>query len=233
MCIFGFNNSLIFIIYKLVNSNFKAMDNKELEIITELHNRIITKLCNESDIYSILILLRCYAKEKTAVKEFGDFIAHREKDRGFINEYLIRTKEILDNLGKRNELLVIKNVFSFEEIKTSFNEILSKLNLQNFNDEIVRIIIVFIISLLQDVNIIDKKKNSVGKLVFSISKNEIVLLGRVYVQNKTFVVFPVLSVKNWFEDKVKSKDPVLIDKIIKVVLVNYEIKIKLTDFDLK
>jgi hypothetical protein len=209
------------------------MDLKEIEIIAGLHKKIFDKQCCEADIYSFLILLRTYTKEKTPTREFGDFIAHREKDRGFINEYLIRNKEILDNLGKVNSRLVISEVFSFEEIKSSFNETLNKVHLQEFTDENIRIIIVMIISLLQEVSIVDRSKNSIGKLQFAISRDQIVLLGRVWIQNKVFAVFPVLSVENWIEKDISSSIPLTLNKIIKVIIENGTVKLETTSIEIK
>ena len=206
------------------------MDQKEIELVTELHDKIIKRKCDEKDIYSLLIIIRSYADGKTAVREFGDFIAHREKDRGFISDYLIRTKGILDNLGNENTVMVIKPVFTFDEIKNSFNNTFKKIGLIAVSNDDIRILILFIISLLQDVSIVDKKR-SVGKLLFSLTRDEIILLGRVWIQNKVHAVFPVLVTENRYEKSITSTDPQFLKKIVRVHFENGLIRIQPTQFD--
>jgi hypothetical protein len=67
------------------------MDTKELALIKKRHGRITAGSFDEDDVFSLLVLLRPLASVGSPVYEFANFIAHREKDRDHIRDYLDRT----------------------------------------------------------------------------------------------------------------------------------------------
>jgi len=69
--------------------------------------------------------------------------------------------------------------------------------LSSFKDEAIYGIILFIIALLHDVKITNKKEH-VGKLVFSIVNDQIVLSAIIHGKNKVDVNFPLIQVQNIF-----------------------------------
>jgi len=172
------------------------MDDKEKSLLSIFHQKIISKSFDESDIYTLLILLRPYANSKSPVFEFSNFIAHRERDRGVFHKYLLTTKKKLDNLGKENTTIVIKPVFDELEVEISFNKIFNKYGLDNIDSESSRMILLIIISLLQKVRIVNKEGTQFGSLEFAYSQKEISLLGAVILHQGVQAQFPTLSVEN-------------------------------------
>jgi hypothetical protein len=70
-------------------------------------------------------------------------------------------------------------------------------NLSSFKDEVICGIVLCIISLLHDVKLLHKKEQ-LGKLIFSIQNDQIVLLGSIRGKNKTDVLFPIIETQNFF-----------------------------------
>jgi hypothetical protein len=58
------------------------MDSKEKFLVDEPCRRITQQTFHERDVLAPLILLREHSTAESPVREFADFIAHREKDRG-------------------------------------------------------------------------------------------------------------------------------------------------------
>ena len=172
------------------------MDAKELSLIAKLHGRITAGSFAEADVLSLLVLLRPLAAVGSAVFAFAHFIAHREKDRGSIRAYLHQAKRTLDRLEKKNGALDIKPVFSTDAIGASINYVLQQTGLSPFGEGQITQILVCIMSLLQDVRILDRKGRELGRLVLAHTASELQLLGKVWMQNKTYAMFPVLIVPN-------------------------------------
>jgi len=184
------------------------MDAKEFSLIEYYHLKIEKNIFNENDVFSFLILIRQYAERATPTREIGDFIAHREKDRGYIKNYLYETKKKLEKVGKTNVTIDIKPVFTFKEISKSINDVLLLLKLSTFSDDNIARIIICVISILQEVEIVDKAKDIIGKLKFRIvpvvigmsqlvqNTTQIWLVGRVCINSvkQIFAEFLVLSV---------------------------------------
>jgi hypothetical protein len=147
-------------------------------------------------VFSLLVLLRPLTSVGSAVYEFANFIAHREKDRGHIHAYLDRTKRLLDQLGKQSGVLEIKPVFSKAEISHSINQVLQHIGLPSFEESHIDQILVCIMSLLQEVRILDRKGAELGRLILVHTASELQLLGEVWVLNKLYATFPVLIAPN-------------------------------------
>ena len=153
---------------------------------------------DEKDVYILLILLRPHSRKGSPVYEFANFLAHRQKDRGHIRDYLNRTKFILDNLGDINAVLTIKPIFTEFEVKESFNTVFLKLGFKPVSDKVISRIILCIISLLQGIKIITTDNKPIGELVFGYDVNEITLFGKCRIQtySEVYVAFPVLTIRN-------------------------------------
>jgi hypothetical protein len=191
------------------------MDDKERSLIVALYKKIAGPDFDERDVFAFLILLRPHSKMHTPVYEFANFIAHREKDRGHIRDYLHETKTKLANLGKVSSILVIKPVFSVAEIGDSLNEVLGKIQLGALTGKQVQVIVLCIISLLQHVRIVEKS-GEVGRLVFGITKSDVILLGRVSIKDKVWAVFPALMVPNDYVTDAPPDTPIIPDNLIAV-----------------
>jgi hypothetical protein len=201
------------------------MDAKEERLIKQYYDKLTSFSFDERDVYSLLILLRPHSQKDSPVYEFANFVAHREKDRGHIRDYLNRTKDVLDNLGKINTVLEIKPVFTKQEIKKSFNSVFVKLGFAPVSDEVISGIMLCTISLLQSVKIVTKKNATIGELVFAYDAHEITLLGKCRIQSKVDAVFPVLSTENRYIPTSVVGTPILSANIIEVVNNNGKLEI--------
>jgi len=191
------------------------MDDKEKELIRACYARIAAGDFVERDVFSLLILLRPHSKAHSAVYEFANFVAHREKDRGHIRDYLHQTKSKLDKLGQINTTLVIKPVFSVEQIGTSLNGALSQISLSPLDHSRIEQVVLCVISLLQHVRIVQKSAE-IGRLIIGITKEDVILLGRVRVKNKAWAIFPALMVPNVYVSDAPSDTPIVIDDLLDV-----------------
>ncbi|WP_378954744.1 hypothetical protein [Pelosinus sp. sgz500959] len=200
----------------LIKKGSVSTDTKELQILKSFHHKIEQNAFDEKDIYSFLNLIKKFAKKNTPMFELGDFIAQREKHRGYIHTYLLDVKAKLDKSVKEKVALAVEPVYSFDEIGHDINDIMALYKLSTFKDEIIGGIILCIISLLHDVKILNKKEQ-IGKLVFSIQNDQIVLLGVMHGKNKIDVFFPIIETKNIFcKIGNQNNEPILFNDGVKI-----------------
>lgn len=205
------------------------MDRKAKQLLNHYHQRLIQNSFDEKDIYGLLILIRGLSKSNSPVRELGDFIAHREKDRGYIKKYLLETKNKLDNLGKINTTIVIKPVFTAKEILNDLNNIFILQKLTKINDKVANEIMLCIISLLQDVQIFNGR-DVLGKLVIVIKYDVITLFGKIRLKNNSInVVFPVLEGENTIFLMPISKEHQSPNGIIEIINVDNHHVLKFID----
>jgi len=89
-------------------------------------------------------------------------------------------------------------------------------NFSCFKDEALCGIVLCIISLLHDVKILHKKEQ-IGKLVFAIQNDQIVLLCIIRGKNKTDVLFPIIQGKNYFcKIGDQTNEPILFNDGVKI-----------------
>lgn len=130
------------------------MDAKERHIVSELHQRIQERTFHELDVFALLIVLRAHTEAKSPMRELGDFIAHREKDRGLLKAYIQRVTA--PRRPGAQHYVEINGVTSRETFCESLNETLSVFDLAPFAQEHSDDILVCCMSILQDVVIADK-----------------------------------------------------------------------------
>ncbi|MEB9416022.1 hypothetical protein P4J15_23490 [Bacillus cereus] len=200
------------------------MDGKEKLLLDYYFERFQNNRFDEKDVYAFLILIRRQAKGFQSINELADFIAHRDKEKGGIKKYLEDVKYKFENIGKIDAVITIKPAFSFKEIKTAINKILMNNNYEKLNDETINHILLCIISILQDVRILDKGKE-IGRLRFGITKKKIMLNGEIEIEysngkttNLVKVVFVVLEANNrYFKSyDLDNNTPYTPDEIIEI-----------------
>lgn len=210
------------------------MDQKEKQLVTDYHQKFIERSFDERDVYSFLILVREKVRNNEFIREMGDFIAHREKSRGYIKDYIEKNEYILLNLGKVNSVLKIEDVFSFKEIRNGFNNFFLNNGFTKLSNDIINDLILCIISILQDVKLVDKKsKRTIGKLSFALSSQFIILGATIKLPREgkdVHAQFQVLSCQNNYL-KISPKDvydtPSFINEsVIEVINKNNNLIIK-------
>lgn len=187
------------------------MDAKEHEKVADLHAKILSGTYNENDVHLLLLMLRNYADSKAApIREIGDFMAHREKDRGPVFNYMQRTKAKFDSLipanQKRPVNINIAEVFSVLDFRDSLNVALAKFGLTGMSEIIVNDMLICIISILHDVRIVRADGMAFGLLRMAVSPTKIQLIGEVEIANTgRFAQFAVLIARNtWAPDCIPS-----------------------------
>ncbi|MBO0959613.1 hypothetical protein J1P26_07745 [Neobacillus sp. MM2021_6] len=208
------------------------MDTKEQSLLNYYYHKLMNNTFDEKDIYAFLLLIRHRNKEIHCINELADFVAQRELYQGYIKDHLFETRKKFSNLGKTNSALRIEDVFSFKEMKNGINKALEDWQLTGLTNEKMNDLITCLISILQQIPIIDGDRE-IGKLFFAISSKQMILMAEIEVtQNlfkKTNAVFPVLTANNHYID-IKKQDrfdtPYLFsDKVVE--MTNHEGKLEL------
>ena len=197
------------------------MDAKERWFIKQLHSAILSGSFAERDVLALLITLRNHAEQGNLVREFGDFVAHREKNRGVLQKYLHSVQSALGAELATNGEPTSFTVLSFESVRNSFNEVFRSLELPELDAELANQITVCIISLLQSVEIKAGSPTSVPKLLVGISCEYIALLGQGKLAAGHIMVFPILMARNnYVELPSSSTEYMILDRVVEACSIN-------------
>jgi hypothetical protein len=201
------------------------MDAKERFMIEQLHSTISSGSFHEQDILRLFIILRRSEKEtlqkqgeKTSlVLEFGDFVAHREKDQGILKDIMQSVQSALDT-RTQPIFTPITNI----DIQKALNKTFQSLNLPEVEEELVNQITVCIISLLQSVKIkINAQSTTLDfELSIGISKKYIYLLGGGQVPEGHTIMFPLLVARNTYLPSDFEYPPLKLNDLIVINFVN-------------
>lgn len=174
------------------------MDAKQTALLSDLHSRFLAGNFGEIDVHSLLALLRDDSPASGPVRELGDFIAHRERDRGKVHRYLTEMKTILDRLGTQEDVLRVGVVFTDEVIAKAIDTELARHGLAALSAVRHRQIQLAILSTLQQVALVDSRGSQFGVLELSITRDLIQLLGVVTLAKPpgVRVAFPALTIPN-------------------------------------
>ncbi|MCM3729724.1 hypothetical protein M3226_29590 [Neobacillus cucumis] len=199
------------------------MDMKERLLLQYYYEKLVGSTFDEKDLYGFLLLIRNHSKGIRSIQELSDFVMQRDQYQGYVKQYLFEMKKKFESLGKTKTAIRIEDVFSFKEIKNGLNKALAAVGLEGLSNEPVNDFVTCLISVLQQVVIVEDDRE-IGKLYFALSNKQIILMAEVEViQNlfkKTNAVFPVLTANNSYVD-IKKQDrydtPYLfVDKIVEV-----------------
>ena len=211
------------------------MDQKAKKLIELHHGRINDRSFEENDVHSLLILLREHSKRNTPVREVADFIAHREKDRGLIHKYILKSRTEFNKAYKNQSYqLTVKEVFSEEELLDSINKTLNKLGFDEFPTSLSPILMLCVISLMTRIKIIIKN-TAPAELEIAFEDDQISLYCNLPIPHKSgkgdiFFKFVVLSAKcahDIFKNNDKNKPLSSSKFIIRVTVFNSQVSIKL------
>jgi hypothetical protein len=199
------------------------MDKKEQSLLKFYYEKLLENTFDEKDLYGFLLGIRNQTKEISSIRELTDFVMLRDQHQGYVKQYLLEIRKKFESLGKTKSAFRIEDVFSFKEIKNGLNKALAEVDLAGLSNEQVNDFVACLISILQQVKIIEDDRE-IGKLYFALSNRQIILMAEVEVtQNlfkKTNAVFPILTANNSYID-IKKQDrydtPYLfVDKVVEV-----------------
>jgi hypothetical protein len=188
-----------------------TIDYKAGQLIHYSVSRIIAQAFDEHDILVLLILLREHALANSPVRELGDFVAHRVRNRGPFLQFLRNlspefekpsipkgqgaTDTLLTSI-QFDKILSTPAIYSQSDILSSLNDILQPAGFQTLPNDLAGDIIVCIMSLLQDARFVDEHKAEVGKLLFLISKTKVAIGGTIRMPNDDPLAVTMLSTDN-------------------------------------
>jgi hypothetical protein len=197
------------------------MDAKERWLIEQLHSAILSGSFAERDVLALLITLRNHSEQGNLVREFGDFVAHRQKDRGVLQKHLQSVQSALGAELATNGEGTSFTIHSFQSVRNSFNEVFRSLELPELDAELANQITVCIISLLQSVEIKAGSPTCVPKLLVGISREYIALLGQARLAAGPIMNFPILMARNSYMELPPScTEFMILDRVVEACSIN-------------
>ncbi len=176
------------------------MDLKERQLISQLYRLLADQTFTERDIFALLILVRRHAPSGSAILEIANFVAHRERDKGQIQEFIQQgSNEALD-VGYAKIDFYSHPVFTEGEIVLSLNEVLKKLGFLPLYQRVGCDVVLCIFSLLQYVAFTSKRTGELGTLLFGYDAKVVYLLAVMQLPSGESQIFPVLKCQNYYQD---------------------------------
>jgi hypothetical protein len=166
------------------------MDAKEQWLVERAVATLRGGTFGETDVLALLILLRRVAPKFSPIREFADFIAHRERDRGILLSYIERVRLALEASGDPVKL----PVWSCDEVVASLNAALAVFCVPAFEAELGNRICVSIITILQSVHV--EAPSSISHLTVGLSSHQVGLFGRGAVPSGHIFQFPLFIAEN-------------------------------------
>jgi len=141
-----------------------SIDPKQYSDIERIHRCIQGGNFDERDVKEFLIAIREICPKNSIMRDFCDFIAHREKDRGETVEFVKKVRRQLSEDSNENKIIDIP-LISFTKISTAINEILKldQIRLEELKPERIKQFIVVLASILQNAKIVEKQSKSKDK----------------------------------------------------------------------
>ena len=181
------------------------IDKKSADLIRQIHRKIISRTFDEVDICALLILVREEASvnkdylkiewENGFLHEVCDFIAHRNRNKGFVFEEAKLTYKHCTTTGvfhfeTTSKRQVLSGMFEDVIIK-EINQIFQRLSLSPIPSICEAEIILCIISLLQFAKIETDDKKVSGYLYTIICNDGIYLLNEIYEAGASAIILRV------------------------------------------
>lgn len=148
-------------------------DNKEIQMFDYYYEKLSLNTFDEKDIYGLFILLRNHAKRDSWVREIGDLIAHRKKERGNLFDSIIAAREV--SLYHSGKVPGSKGIQT-NDFVSMFNSLLGQLGYRILDNEKVVDVLLCVFSIAQHTKYYDEKNISIGRLFIHISEASIELL---------------------------------------------------------
>jgi hypothetical protein len=200
------------------------MDAKERWLVEQLMSVIKSGTFTERDILALLIVLRNHAKGDNVIREFGDFVAHREKDRGWLQKYVHEVKIGLAN-GDLPQNIPIAN----KHVQEDLNQVLILLKLPEVNEELANQITICIISLLQSVQvkIKEQKVTTLLKLHVGVGRDKIWLIGEAPNPGGMLFFFPIMFGQNRYLPGIDyDYPPKKMDQLVEAFSLNGRLRLE-------
>jgi hypothetical protein len=163
-------------------------------------------------------MLRNHVKADNVIREFGDFVAHREKDRGRLRDYINIVKKGLET-GELPQNIPIAN----KHIQENMNAALRSLAFPELSEELANQFTICVISLLQSVQvqIKDREKITPLKLHVGVGRDKIWLIGEAFNPQGHLFYFPIMFGQNkYIPDVDYDYPPMKMEQVVEAISVN-------------
>lgn len=223
-----------------------TIDAKQRQLIQRFYETIQSGTFDETDVHSLLILLRETVKHGDLVRELADFIAHRNKDRGEVHHYLAN---IAIKLADKQLLTSdVHEVFTRRKIGDRLNTALyaDPLKLDPLDDTIINAVVACILSLLQNIRIVDsevkneacclrkakratkKAPKELGILSLRVTHSQLSLWGSARTRNGHTLGFIVFTADYCDSSLASLNSPMTFDRVVEVTCRNRMLRLNQT-----
>jgi hypothetical protein len=172
------------------------MDRKESWLLAETLAALRIGSFSERDVLALLMLLRPYAAVQSPIREFADFVAHRQRDRGILRTFVDRVQRALWDPQAAESQPIAFPLYTASALQKALNDVLAVLGTEGLGAELANQVVVCIISLLQSVKVDTSLKTSLAGFAVGISSRDVVLLGHGAVKAGHVFQFPLLVAAN-------------------------------------
>lgn len=194
-----------------------VMDYKEAHLLAHFHRRLAGDVFDETDVFGFLTILRQHAPARSPTREFGDFLAHRDRDRGIFRAFLLAALEQFNASSAIassapaapadfRRALTVQPLFSEAMILADVNTLLGRLGRNPLDTVLAEPMTACIISLLQSARLVDDSGNNLGTLQAVLDEERLGLFAGLLRSDGTQVVVPVLTTPNRYQ-RVVRHDP--------------------------
>jgi len=150
------------------------MDAKEKQLFDDLYDRLQKQSFDETDVYALYILLREKVDEKSWLRELGDFVAHRKRDRGRMYTNFKVLAEFDKHTMSLNALAGIEGIQQ-KELYPEIQKSMVELGKPILEENVLAELLLCTFSLLQFTEFADNRMEYIGKLYITITNREIIL----------------------------------------------------------
>ena len=217
------------------------MDEKQLEELKYLHSRISAGHFDECDAKLFMLMLR--EEQSPIIREFGDFVAHRKRDKGRVHSFVTSVQALLKEIEKTGKeptqkrlARLHRGVFTCEEIYRAINETLARLGLQRLTEERTALLLFVTLFTLNAAELVEKSKH-LGKLHLCIDRESVKL--RVTMTHElpdggvNHWIFSLITMPNHFYPMPRSRGTMQVPPIAAIRIENGKMVSTLEELRLK
>jgi hypothetical protein len=184
-------------------------------LIRSALGRIRARSFTEADVLALLTLAREQATPRSAMRELGDFAAHRRRERGLFAEYLREThRELIEGRELAGDLLTEQDfdegllsenrIFSVSALEGELGSLADRVGQDRLSSDLVEIVALMVVSLLQGVVFLDGREE-VGAVQAVVTHSDIGAVAMLNVPAKGMFV-PLIAVPNrWYRVPVADR----------------------------
>jgi hypothetical protein len=197
-----------------------TMTAKQIQSLGELHARFSEGTFSETDVSTLLVLLREKARGGP-ILELANSIAHSERDSGLFFRRMKENRDVLNNLGKKTGTVHAGDLFSSNEFAQNLDDTFVRYGFPALDRPLSDLIFLCGLSLLQGGSAKAGKK--FGELSLALTSERVELHATILIafQGKEVkATFPIASVVNRWIPVCNPRAPLTAQGPVRVTVVN-------------